>query len=328
MRPTTHRYLALSTSFVLILAVTGSAAAARPTDAGRASGTSFMGTLGGHGGDAHQDAGKPAGGKNLHSNGGAIQRAPAVYISYWGTEWNSATGPNATYTYANAMTYNNDFFANVGGSAWNGIVTQYCMGVARGSTSCSGVSASNFIANPTGQLQGTWVDTAAVPSSPSQTDIANAAKRLAAHFGVATPAYANATFMVFTPSGKSMNGFAATGGNWCAWHSSTTYNGASFAYAYIPYLPDAGASCGMNFINANNGYGNGYFDGFSVVAGHEYSEAETDPFPSRGWVDRQGAENADKCAWSSKSANITLGSHAYAVQPTWSNAISGCPTVS
>jgi serine protease len=90
-------------------------------------------------------------------------------------------------------------------------------------------------------------------------------------------------------------------------------------------MPDAGASCGANFINGvNNAYGNGYFDGFSVVAGHEYSEAETDPFPSSGWVDRQGAENADKCAWSASSGNISLGSHDYAVQPTWSNAIGDC----
>jgi serine protease len=127
--------------------------------------------------------------------------------------------------------------------------------------------------------------------------------------------------MVYTPHGKSMSGF---GTQWCAWHSSGSTAGGPLAYAYIPYMPDAGASCGANFINANNAYGNGIFDGFSVVAGHEYSEAETDPFPSSGWTDRQGAENADKCAWSSSSGNISLGGHSYAVQPTWSNATGGC----
>ncbi|MEO8251958.1 MAG: hypothetical protein ABI578_05735 [Chloroflexota bacterium] len=328
MRPAPRRLLALIASSSLILGVAASAAAARPAEAARSSGTSYMGTLGTRGGDAHQNAGKPAGSKNLHSNGGAIQKVPAVYISYWGSEWNSPTAPSATYTYTKAMVYNNDFFGNVGGSAWNDIVTQYCMGVTKGATSCSGVSSTNFITNPTGQLGGTWIDTSTVPSSPTQTDIANAAKRLAAQFPTAV--IANSTFMVYTPSGKSMSGFAATpGGSWCAWHSSTTYNGSPFAYAYIPYLPDAGTSCGMNFVNKTNdtAYGTGYFDGFSVVAGHEYSEAETDPFPSSGWVDRQGAENADKCAWSSKSANISLGAHVYAVQPTWSNLISGCPSV-
>jgi hypothetical protein len=36
------------------------------------------------------------------------------------------------------------------------------------------------------------------------------------------------------------------------------------------------ASCGENVINGNNGYGNGHFDAFSVIVGHEYAEVETD----------------------------------------------------
>jgi hypothetical protein len=85
----------------------------------------------------------------------------------------------------------------------------------------------------------------------------------------------------------------------------------------------------MNFVNAsNNSYGNGYFDGFSMVAGHEFIESETDPNPSTsstvGWEGPGGGsdENGDKCAWNQNgghSANITLGSHFYAVQPDWSN---------
>jgi len=39
-----------------------------------------------------------------------------------------------------------------------------------------------------------------------------------------------------------------------------------------------------------------------------------------GWLDAQGSENGDKCAWKNPgSGNITLGSHNYAVQPLWSN---------
>ena len=74
--------------------------------------------------------------------------------------------------------------------------------------------------------------------SPRLLDIANAAKRLSSHFGYS----ANATYMVFTPHGKSMNGFAT---QWCAWHSSTSSPQGTVAYAYIPYQPDAGASCGV-----------------------------------------------------------------------------------
>jgi serine protease len=321
MRPFVRSSIALVASLILLLGATGFAAAARPVEAGRSTGTSYMGTLGTRG--AVHAAGKPARNANLSFRGGSVQRNPGVYISFWGPEWGTGFSTGG-YSNTQAKAYNIDFFTNVGGSAWNGVVTQYCMGVASGSTSCSGAAASNKISNLTGQLKGTYADPTAVPASPTQTDIANAAKRLAAQFPSAD--IANSTFMVYTPTGKSMSGFATS---WCAWHSSTTYNGASFAYAYIPYMPDAGGSCGRNWINtSSNAYGNGWFDGFSIVAGHEYSEAETDPFPSGGWIDRQGAENADKCAWSAKSANITLGSDFYAVQPTWSNAISGCPTVS
>ncbi len=325
MRFSARSSLAIIAAFTLLLGATGGASAARqPTSAHASWPTSYMGVYRGHSGEARAAAGK-GGAKNLLSNGGAIQTTPAIYISWWGPEWGGSGFSTGGYSSAKAQTYNHDFFSNVGGSAWNDIVRQYCQNVPRGTTNCASVSGAVNISNPAGQLKGDWNDPTAVPASPTQTDIANAARRQAAHF-----AYnANATYMVFTPTGKSMNGFAATGGNWCAWHSSTTSTSGTLAYAYIPYMPDAGASCGANFINTtNNSYGNGWFDGFSVVAGHEYSEAETDPFPSSGWTDRSGAENADKCAWSAKSANITLSGKVYAVQPTWSNAIGGCPTVS
>jgi serine protease len=96
----------------------------------------------------------------------------------------------------------------------------------------------------------------------------------------------------------------------------------------MPYQADAGSACGENFVNpTNDSYGNGYFDGFSVVGGHEYAEAQTDPVTSSGgyaWEDARGSEIGDKCAWSPGSGDITLGSNYYAVQPLWSNANSGC----
>jgi len=265
-------------------------------------------------------AGRPHTTSPLTYNGGAVEPAPAVYISWWGPEW--ATGfSTGGYTSTQAISYTTDFFNNVGGSSWENITSQYCQGVATGTINCG--SSGTHIQNLTGQLQGTWNDMTAVPSKPTQSDIASAAQRLMQHVGYS----ANATYFVFTPSGKSMRGFTTS---WCAWHSVTSSSGGSLAYAYMPYQPDAGSACGANFVNStNNSYGNGYFDGFSVVGGHEYAEAETDPRPSAGsyaWTDSGGNEIGDKCAWSSSSTDITLGSHSYAVQPLWSNANSGCVT--
>ena len=98
-------------------------------------------------------------------------------------------------------------------------------------------------------------------------------------------------------------------------------------YAFIPWQntnwPGIGEGCGMHSVNAtSDAFGNGIFDGWSIVTGHEYSEAVTDPdnFGSiqDGWNDDQTSENGDKCAWI-ETQNIALGGHQFAVQPTWSN---------
>jgi serine protease len=177
------------------------------------------------------------------------------------------------------------------------------------------------VTNPAGQLGGTWNDTRAVPSSPTQSQIAAEAVAAASHFGYS----ATANYMVFTPTGMSSSGF---GTRWCAYHSSTSSGSGTVAYTYMPYVPDAGASCGMNFVNGtSDSFGHGYFDGFSIVGGHEYAEAATDPFPNTGWLDGAGAENGDKCAWIASgqgaSQNVTLGANYYAVQSLWSNAFNG-----
>jgi hypothetical protein len=311
MHPTS-RIVALFAALSMVVAGSG-LASAHPAGT-LSAGTEVLPIFRGHVQPANPH--KPPRNNNLSSHGGPIQVTPKVYISWWGPEWSSGFSTGG-YSSAQAQTYNTGFFGNVGGSAWNNVVQQYCMNVPSGTQNCSSVGGAVYISNPAGQFGGAWNDPTTVPSSPTQANIFSAAQRLAAHFGYDP----EATYMVYTPTGKSMNGFAT---QWCAWHSSGSTSNGQLAYGYIPYMPDAGASCGVNFINANNSYGNGYFDGFSVVAGHEYSEAETDPFPNSGWLDRGGAENADKCAWSASSGNIGLGGHSYAVQPTWSNARNGC----
>jgi serine protease len=104
---------------------------------------------------------------------------------------------------------------------------------------------------------------------------------------------------------------------------SATIGGLSvrLAYTNLPYIPDAGASCGANFVNKTGGS----LDGVTIVEGHEYAETVTDPYPSSGWLDANGAENGDKCAWISSgkqgaAANITLTTGSFAVQSLWSNS--------
>ena len=111
---------------------------------------------------------------------------------------------------------------------------------------------------------------------------------------------------------------------YCGYHTQTTSidglgNPTRIQYAFIPCLnknwPGLGtAGCGMHNVNAtSDAFGNGIFDGWSIVTGHEYAEAVTDPdnFATiqDGWNDAQGSENGDKCAWID-TQNIALGAHA------------------
>ena len=43
---------------------------------------------------------------------------------------------------------------------------------------------------------------------------------------------------------------------------------------------DVGAACGQNSVNQGQA---GVYDGLSILSGHEYAEAITDPFPASGW---------------------------------------------
>lgn len=270
---------------------------------------------------------------NLIYHGGTVQTVPAVFIVYWGTEW--ATGFTATdgaftYTSATIQNYINAFFANVGGSPWAGVQTQYCQGIMAPAFSCTGQPAAQLVTNPAGQLKGIWTDPTPVPAdivttalvSNFTTDPLEAeAIKAAQHFGYS----ANATYMIFTPPNHGATGYGSV---YCAYHHETTHTTSpGVRYAFIPYVPERGSACGANRVNAqDDAFGHGYLDGYSIVAGHEYAETITDPGNlsgyQDGWNDVTTSEDGDKCAWSGLQ-NVTLAGQTYAVQPLWSNEANG-----
>jgi serine protease len=211
----------------------------------------------GNGGSGHGHGGGGGGGTaNLIYHGGGVETAPKVYLVFWGSQWTN----NDPSHEASILT---SFLSNVGGSQWNGTVTQYCQGVASGSTSCSGGQA---VGNPSGVLVNSWSDGgAAAPSSPSQSQLAAEAVRAAAHFGnTAAGANANVQYVIATATGNSASGF---GSSYCAWHSSTSSSYGNVAYTNLPYITDAGQNCGAGF----NGLGT--TAGITIVEGHEFAES-------------------------------------------------------
>ncbi|MFC5910316.1 hypothetical protein [Streptacidiphilus monticola] len=256
-------------------------------------------------------------GGNLAYGGGKVVTAPTVYIVYWGSQWGTSSITNDPNGEAPLQL---SFFQHAYGSGdtWSNSVTQYCQGVATGTTQCgsSGTHVGHPASNPVG---GTWLDSGVTaPKRPSQSQIAAEAVRAAAHFGVSGT---NVQIIVDSPHGVSPSGF---GTQYCAWHTNTTTStGADLPYTNMPYVADAGSSCGSGFVATGSSGVNSASEGVTIVGGHEYAETVTDPDPSSGWVDGSGAENGDKCAWISSgqgaSAIVSMNGANFAVQSLWSN---------
>lgn len=247
----------------------------------------------------------------LYYHGGTggigVETSPKVYLVFWGSQWSSDPSGEAGIL--------QNFLNGVGGSSWLNSVTQYCQGVASGTYFCNG--AGQAAGNPQGILAGVWYDNASsAPSRPRQSQLANEAVRAAGHFGNTGAGSNNTTqYIIATAHGNNSSGF---GTQYCAYHSSTSSSYGTVAYTNLPYITDAGASCGANF----NGLGPNA--GITIVEGHELAETITDQFPNGGWLDSGGSENGDKCAWISSgqgaSANVTFSTGTFPVQSLWSNA--------
>jgi hypothetical protein len=154
------------------------------------------------------------------------------------------------------------------------------------------------------------------------------------------PDVANDQVIVVAQSGTCFaDGFAGSScqpmpASYCAWHSATSYGAGTLSYTNLPYLLDAAGSCGEGFVNSP-----GTWDGFSIVGGHEYAEAVTDPYPASGWWDPadnvSGGEIGDKCAWGGQiwgtldpAGNITLSTGTFAMQSLWDNNTTSCQMAS
>jgi serine protease len=237
----------------------------------------------------------PAAADNLLYNGGPIQTAPKLYVVFWGSAWNSSTGdPKGVAAQLKG------FYRAIGGSTWLNSVTQYTQ------------SDGSPVGNAGSIFAGSYVDTSSTPPNhPTQSQMAAEAKKAATHFGNYS---ASASYVVAMPHGIKPSGF---GTQYCAYHSSTSTTHGTIAWTNLPYMPDAGASCGVGSVNSP-----GTLDGVTIVSGHEQAETETDPQPDTGWLDSTGAENGDKCAWTDLENNPNAGG--YPTQPLWSNATSSC----
>lgn len=275
---------------------------------------------------------------------GVATGAPKVYLVFWGSQWGTpATNGSGDTTLSgdpDAMAlYVQEFLKGLGtgGETWSGVMTQYCQGVSTNAQACP-TSNTQHVGYPTGgALAGVWVDEpTGSPSQATGHQLAQEAMSAAAHFDDYS---SRSQYVIVSPTGTNPDDYENPTTGFCAWHDYTgdsTLDGGGgvaspggkppIAFTNLPYIPDAGASCGQNFVNAGSA---GTLDGVSIVEGHEYAETITDTFPAGGWTDNLGNEDGDKCAWISSpkqgyARDITLTTGTFAVQSTWANDASAC----
>ncbi len=259
---------------------------------------------------------------------GVTSGPPRVYLVFFGSQWAQGGGgdPYGVSTFLQAL------FTGLGtdGERWSGTLTQYCDGptVARGATRCDTASAPHVGYPKTGALAGVWFDNSApAPENPTPANLSQEAVNAAAHFGNTTPeSNRYAQYFIVSPSGTHPDGFGLAGENFCGWHYYVRSPFGDIAYSNLPYVSDAGRSCGVKFLNSGT---QGELDAFSLVATHEYAETVTDQFPPGGWTNPvSGEEAADACAWISsgqgRARNVKLGTGTFALQSIWSNDTGEC----
>ncbi len=235
----------------------------------------------------------------LNYSGGPVLVTPKVYIVFWGykTYGDPDKVAKLLQTYSKHM----------GGSSHNNIYTQYYEKTG---------STTTYITNPKKQLGGVWYDdTNAVPAHPTDAQVAAESLQLVAKVGYD----ANASYVVATPTQHSSTGF---GTQWCAYHSATMSNNQLVSYTNLPYMPDAGTSCGSDFTTPPSDE-TSTDEGVTIVEGHEYGESVTDPNPPTGWYNNAEGEIGDICAWTDIQ-NDKFGKKQYTMQPMFSNATQSC----
>ena len=259
-----------------------------------------------------------------------------VYLVFYGSQWGTvSTNSKGDDTFssdsAGEAPYVQELFKGLGtgNEQWSGVMTQYCQAVPAGTQTCP--PRARHVAYPHGgALAGVWYDnSSASPAQATGKQLAQEAANAAAFFGNNTAAEnRDAQYIILSPHGIDPDRYKQQG--FCAWHDYTGDNGLSgsgavspgyIAFTNMPYLPDAGLTCGANFI-ANGSTGK--LDGVSIVVGHEYAETITDQEPPGGWVDPSGNEVADKCAWKAsgpgKVALLHLRTGTFAMQGIWANS--------
>jgi hypothetical protein len=224
--------------------------------------------------------------EDLEDLGGAVIPESTVYAIWWG---------QASRFPADTMSGMDTFLTGLDGSRYLGTADQYV----------GKQTKARFV--------GHLMETSPSPThSPSTEEIV--AKVCAVLDEARQTPSPTALYLVFT------DGFPEQS-NFCAWHDGGKCpSGQKIHVAYLPNLANAPQCDGGDLFHCNTL--SEPTRALANVTAHEMIEMVTDP-DGDGWLDRDGEEVADKCAWRFSSC-VSLGSTRWQLQKEWSNADHAC----
>jgi hypothetical protein len=211
----------------------------------------------------------------------------AVKPIFWGSGWSN------TSVAGDKIGGIDTFYAGIGSTSYLHTNVEY--------KQAGGASASTSVS-----YAGHTTDlTAASKNAPSTSDVLAVVAR-----NVPNPV-PNGYYPVYSDKPRGTAGY-------CAWHSFGTVHGTRVQFAFFFRL-DGDAGCDPKSTIGSQSQG---LAALANVSGHELSEALTDPLLN-AWYDQQGAENADKCAWTFGPQVTFSNGSTWKIQGNWSNAAYG-----
>ena len=204
-------------------------------------------------------------------HGGPVMAAPSVYLIWYGS-WTQTNNSDT----AAGQAIIRDFLYGLSGSPHYQTNTTYYDG--------SGNTVSGNFA-VIGEYTDNYSQGTALSDRKVQAVVTHALSVKA------FPKDTNGVYFVLTSSDVSeSSGFCS---KYCGWHTNGTISGLNIKYAFIGNANRCLRSCAAQSVGPN---GNAGVDGMISVLAHELEETNTDP-NGDAWYDSNGAEDADKCAW-------------------------------
>ncbi len=239
----------------------------------------------------------PNASNKLTYHGGPIMTGGVTLYYIWYGSWSGNS----------ANTILQDFAANIGGSPYWAINTNY-------------YNSSNAKVTSVVTYGGSTTDNYSQGTNLSDTGVFNVVN--SAITSGRLPKNTSGIYFVLTSQDvNETSGFCTS---YCGWHTYGTVSGSTIKYSFVGDAARCLSACAFQSTvspNANPGA-----DAMVSIIAHEAEEAATDP-QLNAWYDRLGQENADKCAWTfgttyttgnGSLANMKLGARDYLVQQNWS----------